>query len=205
METTNKIQDQIDRYVLNQMSTSERIAFEQYLNTDSELKESVELQEMLAHAIKQRRWAERTIENAKEKAARRARLIKFTSIASSIAAILIVAFFINQSYVNNKVYNTLFTQYYSSTDYMPVKRGNDPLKEAIVLLNDEDFKNAKILLIDLYNNNDINIQNEDILWYLALTEIKLHNKKEALSYLYEIKNSEKYGDRVESIVNSISN
>ena len=225
------IQTKIDNYLLNRMSEAECKDFEVEMAADSKLNETVELQRLLVTEIKQRAFIAEIIEETKRRmgkedetnevqipfqkpippaAASKNTLRKIMLVAWSAAAIFAGAFFVNQAFVNNRMDN-LYSQYYSSPE-VDVMRGEPTrgidfiekdFKQAIQLLEKNEPKQAHEILLKLYQSTNIYNYYEDVRWYLALTELKLHNKPEAIKYLKELMDSEYYGAKASTLLEEL--
>ncbi len=70
-------------------------------------------------------------------------------------------------------------------------------------LIDKQPEQALNALLKLYNFPESYIYYEDVRWYLALTELKLYNKHEAIKYLNELMDSEYYGEKASKLLEEL--
>jgi hypothetical protein len=128
----------------------------------------------------------------------------------SAAAIFIGVFFINNAVQNSRMDN-LYIAYYAAPQANVMRgdemRGSDLIKmdlmQAIEYLENNQPKQAHVILLKLYQATDSSDYDEDIRWYLALTELKLHNKSDAKKYLGELADSEYYGSKANEILGKL--
>ena len=207
---TNEIQDQIDNYLLNKMTMAERAIFEKQLSNNSELIEKLEIQRLIIAELQYRRDFERIVKHNQSTtlkiAASKMSIRKIMLVAWSAAAIFIGAFFVNQAFVNNRMDN-LYSQYYASPE-ADVMRGGEYNTEqstfikAIELIQEQP-EQALEALQALYKQPETYTYYEDVRWYMALTELKLHNKREAIKYLKELLSSEFYGEKASKLLEEL--
>ncbi len=204
------IQDKIDNYLLNRMTDTERLDFETEMASDSQLKETVELQRLLVTEIKQRAFISGIIKETEERMNKTRRPhITFRQIMVvcwSAAAIFIGVFFVNQSYVNSRMDN-LYSQYYANPEADVMRGDKDNTEQttfikAVVLIQEQP-EQALTALQALYTQPQTYSYFEDVRWYLALTELKLHNKRESTKYLNELIDSEFYGEKASKLLEGL--
>ncbi len=226
------IQTKIDNYLLNRMPEAERQAFETEMAADSQLKESVELQRLLVTEIQQRAFISEIIVETKERittspptplleergavlipppAASKTSIFRKIMFATwSAAAIFIGVFFVNSAVQNSRMDN-LYTENYSAPQVNAMRgdgiRGTDINEanfwQAIKLLENKQPKQAQEILQKLYQITENFSYYEDVRWYLALTELKLHNKSEAKKYLNELLDSEVYAEKAKKVLDKL--
>jgi hypothetical protein len=132
------------------------------------------------------------------------------TLAWSAAAIFIGVFFVNNAVQNSRMDN-LYVAYYAAPQADVMRgdgtRGTNPeeveLMTAINYLENRNPKQAHEILLKLYQNSDESIYSKDIRWYLALTELKLHNKSKAKKYLEELIDSEFYGTKASKLLEEL--
>ncbi len=230
------IQTKIDNYLLNRMTLEERQDFETEILTDTQLKDTVDLQRLLVTEIQQRAFISEIIVETEKRmeeegtingsipfqqpipdvaacippvaadklpsaASRTFTLRQIMLVSWSAAAIFIGVFFVNNIVQNSRMDN-LYTVNYSMPQANDT-RGDNPIEQAAKILGNDQPKQAKIILESIYNNNSISVDIEEVRWYLALTELKLHNKSNAKKYLNELKVSSKYGKKAEDILKKL--
>jgi len=135
---------------------------------------------------------------------------KIMMVTCSAAAIFIGVFFVNSAVQNSRMDN-IYTENYSAPQVNAMRgedmRGTDSNEtdfwQAIKLLDNKQPKQAQEILLKLYQITENYSYYEDIRWYLALTELKLHNKSEAKKYLNELVNSEFYGEKVKKVLEKL--
>ncbi len=222
------IQTKIDNYLLNRMSEAECSGFEDEMAADSQLKETVELQRLLVNEIKQRAFIAEIIEETKSKmtspptrrkyvpfageergavaASKTFTLRNIMIVAWSAAAIFAGTFFVNQAFVNNRMDNG-FTQNFSIPETDVMRGGEDNTEQSTFIkaieLIQEQPEQALEALQALYKQPYTYTYYEDVRWYMALTELKLHNKHEAIKYLKELMNSEFYGEKASKLLEEL--
>jgi hypothetical protein len=203
-------QDIIDNYLLNRMSETERQNFESEMVADSQLKESVDLQRLLIAEIKQQAFISGIITETKERMNNTKKPhISFRQIMMvtwSAAAIFIGVFFVNQTITNYRM-DSQFALNYTAPE-VEVMRGGEanPLETEFLnatKLISKQPEQALNALLKLYSYSDTYSYYEDVRWYLALTELKLHHKSEAKKYLHELVDSEFYGEKVKKVLEKL--
>lgn len=202
------IQTKIDNYLLNRMNEAECKDFEAEMAADSQLKETLELQRLLVTEIKQRAFIAEIIEETKNKIhkPKHIQFRKIMIVAWSAAAIFIGAFFVNQAFVNSRMDN-LYSQYYANPEADVMRGDKDDTEQTTftkaVELIQEQPEQALEALQALYKQPYTYTYYEDVRWYMALTELKLHNKHEAIKYLKELMNSEFYGEKASKLLEEL--
>lgn len=196
-----ELQNEIDNYLLKKMNFQERSDFEKRLTTDGELKHKVDTQKLIVDELIYRTAFNEIVNKVSDKDTRRIQFRRKMTIAWSAAAIFIGIFFVN-NIVQNSLMDNLYTENYS-TPKASDTRGDNPIVQAAELLEVDQPKQAKIILESIYNNNSISEDIEEVSWYLALTELKLHNKSNARKYLNELKRSNKYGKQAKEILKKL--
>ena len=201
--TEQEIQDNIDDYLLNKMSVAEKAAFENQLDNDGELKKKVALQKILVDEMLYQKEFKRITQRKK--------VMPFTfkqtmAIVWSVAAIFIGVFFINRTIVYNR-YDNLYSLNLSIPAYDEVRGEPDvqlkDFQNAISYLKNNQPNQAKDALLMLYTKPKDYPYYDAVRWYLALTELKVHNKSEAEKYLNELVDSEVYGEKVKKLLEKL--
>jgi hypothetical protein len=204
------IQDKIDNYLLNRMTDTERLGFETEMASDTQLKETVELQRLLVIEIKQRAFISGIIKETEERMNKtrgpHITFRQFMIVSWSAAAIFIGAFFVNQAFVNSRMDN-LYSQYYASPETDVMRSGEDNTEQITFIkaveLIQEQPEQALTALHALYSQPDSYTYYEDVRWYLSLTELKMHHKSEAKKYLNELVDSEFYGAKASKLLEEL--
>jgi hypothetical protein len=195
-----ELQDKIDDYLKCKMSSTEKMDFEKLIATDTKLKQKVDTQKLIVDELKTRAAFIEIVNNVKDRDKRYIQFRHRMTIAWSAAAIFIGVFFINNIVQNSRM-DSLYSVNYS-TPQANMMRGNDPIEQATNLLENNKPKQAKEILEELYKNGNSEFH-EDVRWYLALTELKLHNKINARKYLTELKGSSRYGKKADEILKKL--
>lgn len=197
-----ELQDKIDDYLQKKMNSKETSDFEKLLTSDSELKQKVDIQKLIVDEIIHRKAFNDIVNKVRDKEIRHIQFRRKMTIVWSAAAILIGIFFVSNIFQNSQMDN-LYTVNYSMPQVSNT-RGDNPIKQAAWLLGNDQPKQAKEILESLYKKDDsISVDIEDVRWYLALTELKFHNKSNAKKYLKELKGSNKYGKKAEEILKKL--
>lgn len=205
---STEIQDKIDNYLLAKMSEVEKENFENELSTNADLNEKVAIQKLIVEEMRSRAAFNKAI-------ATKTPVISFHKammITLSAAAIFLGVFFINQSVVNNRMDN-MFASNLAATQ-VEITRGNETFRgndaEFIDLffaaedsLQNGKIKQAKAELLKLYTLESDFEYYEEIRWYLALAELKLHQKSKAKKHLNELVDSDLYGQRVKDMLEKL--
>lgn len=132
------LQDKIDAYLLNRMTESEKIEFEELLNNNQELKDQYLFTKTVRSELKDRTEKIKLLQTIKEKGkAIRLRKIALTSSAiTGIAAVFILIFFINYPSGSFQSMPVLDMEYYD--EY----RANSDIKSIAILINEKKYKEA---------------------------------------------------------------
>ena len=198
--TAQEIQDRIDNYLLHKMTVTEQEAFEKEMENDSDLKQKVEIHQLLVDEMRFKRDFERIV---KKRKVITFNLKKTMVVVWSVAAIFMGVFFINKTVVNNHM-DTLYSQMYTTP-------GNDeyrgePNKEeqefitAVKFLETNQPEQAQTALLKLYSLSSDYPYYEAVRWYLAMTELKLRHRAQAKKYLNELVDSEFYGQKAKKML-----
>ncbi len=202
------IQTKIDNYLLNRMNEAECKDFEVEMAADSQLKETVELQRLLVTEIKQRAFIAEIIEETKiiKHKPNHIQFRKVMVIAWSAAAIFIGAFFVNQAFVNSQM-DILYSQYYVNPEADVMRGDNDNTEQTTFIkaveLIQEQPEQALTALQALYTQPETYSYYEDVRWYLAMTELKLHKKRAVKKYLIEIQDSAFFAQKVKELLDEL--
>ena len=127
-------------------------------------------------------------------------------VAWSAAAMFAGIFFVNQAFVNDRM-DKGFTQNFSIPE-VDVMRGGEYNTEqstfikAIELIQEQP-EQALEALQALYKQPETYTYYEDVRWYMALTELKLHNKRKAIKYLQALLSSEFYGEKASKLLEEL--
>lgn len=204
---SKEIQDKIDLYLLGQLDEDKKKEFEDELATNTELKEKVAIQKLIFEEVKTRADFKKAIPKPTV-----TKFLHVMKITLSIAAVFFGVFFINKTVVNSRMDN-MFAVNFAMLE-VESKRGDEMLRGndaklvkqfflAIDLLQIEKIEQANEKLLQLYSLEADFEYYEDVRWYLALSQLKLHQKTEAKKYLNELKDSEQYGERVKEMLDKL--
>lgn len=214
----NNIQNKIDSYLNNTMSTKERLLFEQEMDTNLDLKENVLLQKSISETvfnhnlshiqdvskvealenIKQTLKTEpyqnhiKTIENASsiyKKRKQKKQFLYFGSVAAAILIFVSVIFFPRQ-----KSLETLYTDYSNwdeLTSYIEQNESQGTFSKGEVLYKDKKYEDA-IHFFEAYTLN----KNEELysasLIYLGASYFKTNNYTKAINTYNTLIQSDSY-------------
>ncbi len=224
MSTQWDRQDQIDRYILDELSEEERIVFEKEIEKDESLRQEVELMEHIANAF-QRKCEKDALEELKDLssiealeemlssspkriAAKNKSLI--ISILSAAAAILI---FLYIGFTPKYSSEQLFAEYYlpeqfeilpGRGDRSPEEKQNELLfTETIELLENNKLSQATDHLIYLSSLSGFKYK-EEAEWALALIYLKKDQRKEAQKVLLQmIETNSYYAEEAKKVVEKL--
>ncbi len=219
MDKRNKLQEKIDDYLFDLLSEEERIAFEQMMAEDENLRNDVELTRQIGNAfqIKGEKEALKEIQhisskeelkeiieaaerkhNEKRSTTTRKLLISISAVA---ATILILVYIGLQSQYSSQ---QLFDEYYHPEEYMPTSmRGNNSelsqeqaqkLYDVICMIEKGQPETAIDSLRHFYMSFEPTFK-EDVQWNLALAYLKVNQRDNAEKILHEI--IKKNGDYIQ--------
>ncbi len=227
-------QDRIDKYVTGKMTEEERTSFEHEMKNDPQLRQQAEFTRTVSKSIKNRneklemmkgfeREYENNYEGRKKSNDSSHGKFKFIYWASSIAAVLVVGFFIMKS-VNNSSENMTFPIELAvesgrggGNELNELKQliENDKCEEALKRI-DKHLESNKDYLLELKNDttieNDekeyktagINEENEHLKWLKAHALIRLGKKDGAKTLLNEIRSRDgQYKEKANELYNKI--
>lgn len=200
---TEDIQNRIDDYLLNNMSKEDKIEFKTLIDEDPALREIVDAQQLILEEMVYRKEFNRIVQEDFKKNAKVTPLFKWsTSIAASVIGVIIIM----NVFTNNKL-NAIYNNSYTSIE-REVYRGEAHEDEksffdAIELLDQKEYKEAKIIFLELYQLSEEYPYYYSLRWHLALTEVRLHNKRSAVKYLKELLDSEFYNNRAEELLDKL--
>lgn len=194
------LQNQIERYLFNEMDEAEKSDFTAQLNSDSKLREEVELTAMIIAAT--REVGERNdlseIEILKQttpnqisqltSGKKNNRVLKIGYWVATSAAVVLLAITINHFYNANSTTTQLFANYYQPfTDDSGVHRGGDTdieekdsmlLARAMILYEKKQYANALLTF-----NNISDRYEADIAIYKAICLLETGKEKQASQLL----------------------
>lgn len=201
-----EMEENIDRYLLGEMSETERIAFEQKIESDEQLRRQISIHTELLHAINEtgkqededifeqlKRCDQQT---AKKTFTKRERPVfkRFMIWSISAAAIFILAFGLKRHF-DNQFYDSIYNRYYEPITEATPGRGaydSQDYDQALKLWQEGYAKESISGLIEIVNEGDIHPYYEDACWNLALFYLKTHDKKKAIEMLLKIIDEQGY-------------
>lgn len=198
-----EIQDKIDDFLLDNMSSEEKKEFELLREKDESVAAQYNLQKMIIDEMRYQKDFDRIVSKPK--------IVMFSQkrirlAIMSVAAIFIGVLLVNTIFVNKQMEN-LYTLNYESPSFDEFRGEQDALleefKSAISLLETNQIKEARSALLKLYDRQQDYPYYEAVRWYLSLTELKLHNRSKAKKYLKELKESEFYGEKVRDMLDEL--
>jgi hypothetical protein len=183
-------QEKFERYLLDQMTGTEKAEFETDMENNPLLKEQLELECDIVQQIQQirsRAFVEHQI-NVAKKEMKNGRIIKMTLYTiTSIAAVFLLFFVINGLFQNQK-YETLYAASFEvyPNDYVDTEanyRGDATidslLLSAMAAYEKKKFTEAEVLFYEVLNKND----NPGIRFYLAVAQLETGKTELAINTL----------------------
>jgi hypothetical protein len=183
-------QEKFERYLLDQMTGTEKAEFETDMENNPLLKEQLELECDIVQQIQQirsRAFVEHQI-NVAKKEMKNGRIIKMTLYTiTSIAAVFLLFFVINGLFQNQK-YETLYAASFEvyPNDYVDTEanyRGDATidslLLSAMAAYEKNKFSEAEALFYEVLRKNN----NPEIRFFLAVTQLENNKPELAISAL----------------------
>lgn len=192
MEENVNISEQIDRYILGQMSKEEKDAFEAELSSDAELKHEYELQREIILAT-QRVHFKRHLQNIEQQARRKRRKMIRTASSLSIAAAIVCVCIVGIDMKYSSDLREASMMCYVETG-APLTRSDSEVDELLadayelIGKNELGAASSKILAAEMminaklkhpttteeeqYRKEIMLLQKQDIDWYKALILMK---------------------------------
>lgn len=209
MKENHHLQEKIDNYLLDLLSEEEKIAFEQQISENEELRQEVELVRQISEAfilkgeqkalnemqnISSKEDLRNYIRNAEKKYHSKNKVKQLSIYISTAAAVILILIYIG--FQPKYPTDELFYDYYKPNDYIPtaIRGGNDELIEkqtqqlydAICLME----KQPTTAVIDSLTHFSTSFKNdflrESAQWNLALTYLKIGQRSKAKEALLEI-------------------
>ncbi len=180
-------QDKFEKYILGQMTGSEKAEFENELENNPLLKEQLELEQDIVGQIRNRAFVEKQINRAK-KEMHSGKIIRLMSYSvTSIAALFLVFFLVHGVWEGkqcDKLYASNFTTY--TNDYLPTDgsyRGDTEIDSILVTAMMEyerkDFITAETQFSQILSTKD----NPEIRFYLAIAQLETGKTEVAINTL----------------------
>ena len=207
----NMVQDRIDSYIRGEMIATERSVFASELSSDPELRKEFELTRNIANSISDRAKKKEQIQAWKKKKTSY-KTIYISSAITSIAAMLVVGFFLFRNTLDSSTPNIMgnFVSSYRYTTY----------SEISMLIEKEDYTRALAYIEKaesssvntnssmenqiMANNDSISTNLYELKWLKAQVLVGLDRIDEAKSLLNEIMNIEgKFYNDIDSLLNKL--
>lgn len=207
----NMMQDRIDSYIRGEMTATERSMFASELSSNSELRKEFELTRKIANSISDRAKKKEQIQAWKKKRTSY-KTIYMSSAITSIAAMLVVGFFLFRNTPENSTLNTI-GNVVSSNRYTAYS-------EISMLIEKKDYTRALAYIEKaestsvntdsstenqfMVNNDSISTNLYELKWLKAQVLVGLDRTNEAKSILKGIKNVEgKFHDDIDSLLKKL--
>lgn len=205
------MQDRIDSYIRGEMTAAERSMFASELSSNLELRKEFELTRKIANSISDRAKKKEQIQAWKKKRTSY-KTIYMSSAIASIAAMLVVGFFLFRNTPDSSTSNTI-GNVVSSNRYTAYS-------EISMLIEKEDYTRALAYIEKaestsvstdsstgkqfMANNDSISTNLYELKWLKAQVLVGLDRIDEAKSLLNEIKNIEgKFHNDIDSLLNKL--
>lgn len=222
------IQDKIDEYIRGTMSDTDRMAFEDELRHNTELRREVEVQNSISDAVQAVYLKQmlKEIEAASEqndKIKSRRRIYLWVSIAASVAILIFVG---NMWWQTNRI-KAFGNEYYAHLEFPVPRDGNQLdslLATAYSFIGTEQYVEAenslaeagrlieeglRITVVDdetSYHRQVYELKKYDVQWYKALILMKQGKYRDAKGLLIEISQSESmYAEQSQEILDKMFN
>ena len=207
----NMMQDRIDSYIRGEMTAAERSMFASELSSNLELRKEFELTRKIANSISDRAKKKEQIQAWKKKKTSY-KTIYMSSAITSIAAMLVVGFFMFRNTPDSSTLNTTenivssnrYTAY--SEIFMLIEK--EDYTRALAYIekaeNSSDNTNFSMEKQIMANNDSISTNLYELKWLKAQVLVGLDRIDEAKSLLEEIKNIEgKFHNDIDSLLNKL--
>ena len=207
----NMMQDRIDSYIRGEMTAAERSMFSSELSTNPELRKEFELTRRIANSISDRAKKKEQIQAWKNKNSSH-RTIYMTSAITSIAAMLVVGFFLfrNAPEASAPIAMDSGTSSDRYTAYSEISMliEKEDYTRALAYIEKAESASVKTDSVTrkqvMANNDSINTNLYELKWLKAQVLVELDRTNEAKSILKEIKNIEgKFQDDIDSLLNKL--
>lgn len=207
----NMMQDRIDSYIRGEMTAAERSMFASELSSNLELRKEFELTRKIANSISDRAKKKEQIQAWKKKKTSY-KTIYISSAITSIAAMLVVGFFMFRNTPDSSTLNT--------TENIVSSNRYTAYSEISMLIENEDYtkalayiEKAESISVNpetstedqvMANNDSLSTNLYELKWLKAQVLVGLDRTNEAKSILKEIKNIEgKFQDDIDSLLNKL--
>lgn len=208
----NMMQDRIDSYIRGEMTAAERSMFTSELSTNPELRKEFEITRRIANSIADRAKKKEQIQAWKKKGSSH-RTIYMSSAITSIAAMLVVGFFLFRNTPEGSAPIAMESvassdKYTAYTEISMLIEKKDYTRALAYIEKAEGSSSAKKHTSSesqiIASNDSINTNLYELKWLKAQALVGLDRTDEAKSVLFEIKNIEgKYHDEIDSLWNEL--
>lgn len=207
----NMMQDRIDSYIRGEMTAGERSMFASELSLNPDLRKEFELNRKIANSISDRAKKKEQIQAWKKKKTSH-KTIYVSSAITSIAAMLVVGFFMFRNTPDSSTLNT--------TENIVSSNRYTAYSEISMLIEKEDYtkalayiEKAESISVNpetstedqvMANNDSLSTNLYELKWLKAQVLVGLDRTNEAKSILKEIKNIEgKFQDDIDFLLNKL--
>lgn len=207
----NMMQDRIDSYIRGEMTAAERSMFASELSSNLELRKEFELTRKIANSISDRAKKKEQIQAWKKKKTSY-KTIYMSSAITSIAAMLVVGFFMFRNTPDSSTLNT--------TENIVSSNRYTAYSEIFMLIEKEDYTRALAYIEKaenssentifsmekqiMANNDSISTNLYELKWLKAQVLVGLDRTNEAKSILKEIINIEgKFYNDIDSLLKKL--
>lgn len=205
------MQDRIDSYIRGEMTAAERSMFASELSSNSELRKEFELTRKIANSISDRAKKKEQIQAWKKKRTSY-KTIYMSSAITSIAAMLVVGFFLFRNTLDSSTLNTMgnvvsSNRYTAYSEISMLIEKEDYTRALAYIEKAENSSENTIFSMEkqiMANNDSISTNLYELKWLKAQVLVGLDRIDEAKSLLNEIKNIEgKFHNDIDSLLNKL--
>lgn len=205
------MQDRIDSYIRGEMTAAERSMFVSELSSNLELRKEFELARKIANSISDRAKKKEQIQAWKKKKTSY-KTIYMSSAITSIAAMLVVGFFLFRntpdSSTSNTIGNVVSSNRYTAYSEISMLIEKEDYTRALAYIekaeNSSENTNFSMEKQIIANNDSISTNLYELKWLKAQVLVELDRIDEARSLLNEIKNIEgKFHNDIDSLLNKL--
>ena len=205
--------ERIDRYALGKMSDEERLAFEQELNENAELKDEATLHSDIVRAIRMKgaksflQKVEQEIQQSEyAKKVHRRRLIMRISSCFAVAACLVVGIF---HFHQVSIYKSVGNDCFELLKNAETSRGGFDSSSIITLIDNNDYDKALTIIAEeqsqLSNDDSLDIlDNDELEWYKVITYMRMGKWVKARKLLKQIASSDSsYKEQAQEVLDRL--
>lgn len=207
----NMMQDRIDSYIRGEMTAAERSMFASELSSNLELRKEFELSRKIANSISDRAKKKEQIQAWKKKKTSY-KTIYMSSAITSIAAMLVVGFFLFRntldSSTSNTIGNVVSSNRYTAYSEISMLIEKEDYTRALAYIekaeNSSESTNFSMEKQIMANNDSISTNLYELKWLKAQVLVGLDRTNEAKSILKEIINIEgKFYNDIDSLLKKL--